>query len=454
MNDMSRQATRLDAIGGRYDPWLLGAAATLASLGVVMVASSSIELSENPFYYLTRHLLFLGIGVGLAFWAMRTELKTIEQYNQVLLLACFGLLMVVFVPGLGSSVNGAKRWINLGVSKFQTVEAVKVLYIVWLSSYLVRFRDEVNATWPAMLKPLGVAIALVGLLLMQPDFGSSTLLLAITAGMLVLGGVNLPRMSMPIVFGLPVFAFIAILEPYRLRRITSFLDPWADQLGSGYQLSNALMAVGRGQWTGVGLGASVQKLNYLPEAHTDFIFSVIAEELGFVGVCSVVALYALLVGRAFWLGMRCVEMKRHFPGYIAFGIGLWISLQSFVSVGVNLGILPTKGLTLPLISSGGSSVLMTCVAMGLLLRVSYEMDRAERLRSKLSPHGAAPAPMAPVEPSAEPAPAPAPVRKPQRETAAAAPAPVMPASVAPASAVLRGTSRMQPRVEPTFGRIA
>ena len=189
----------------------------------------------------------------------------------------------------------------------------------------------------------------------------------------------------------------------------------------------------------MGLGASVQKLNYLPEAHTDFIFSVIAEELGFVGVCSVVALYALLVGRAFWLGMRCVEMKRHFSGYIAFGIGLWISLQSFVSVGVNLGILPTKGLTLPLISSGGSSVLMTCVAMGLLLRVSYEMDRAERLRSKLSPHGAAPAPMAPVEPSAEPAPAPAPVRKPQRETAAAAPAPVMPASVAPASAVLRGT---------------
>ncbi len=387
---------------------------------------------------------------------MRTELKTIEQYNQVLLLACFGLLMVVFVPGLGSSVNGAKRWINLGVSKFQTVEAVKVLYIVWLSSYLVRFRDEVNATWPAMLKPLGVAIALVGLLLMQPDFGSSTLLLAITAGMLVLGGVNLPRMSMPIVIGLPIFAFIAILEPYRLRRITSFLDPWADQLGSGYQLSNALMAVGRGQWTGVGLGASVQKLNYLPESHTDFIFSVIAEELGFIGVCGVVALYALLVGRAFWLGMRCVEMKRHFSGYIAFGIGLWIAMQSFVSIGVNLGILPTKGLTLPLISSGGSSVLMTCVAMGLLLRVSYEMDRAERLRSKLSPQGAAAPPAEPVVDAVPPAYTPA--RKPQRETAAApapvAAAPAAAAPVAPASAILRGTSRMQPRVEPTFGRIA
>ena len=436
MNDLSRQATRLEAIGGRYDPWLLGAAVALASLGVVMVASSSIELTDSPFYYLTRHLVFLGVGIGLAFWTMRTELKTVEQHNQMLLLACFALLIVVFIPGVGSSVNGARRWINLGVSKFQTVEAVKVLYIVWLSSYLVRFRDEVNATWPAMLKPLGVAVALVGLLLMQPDFGSSTLLLAITAGMLVLGGVNLPRMSMPIVIGLPVFAFIAILEPYRLRRITSFLDPWADQLGSGYQLSNALMAVGRGEWTGVGLGASVQKLNYLPESHTDFIFSVIAEELGFVGVCLVVALYALLVGRAFWLGMRCVEMKRHFSGYIAFGIGLWIALQSFVSIGVNLGILPTKGLTLPLISSGGSSVLMTCVAIGLLLRVSYETDRAERLRSKLAP---ASQPVAAAEEAIEPSDHAAPVRE--------------PAAVA-ASVPQRGTSRVQPRVEPTFGRMA
>jgi cell division protein FtsW len=196
-------------------------------------------------------------------------------------------------------------------------------------------------------------------------------------------GVNLPRMSAPVVVGLPLFAFIAILEPYRLRRITSFMDPWKDQLGSGYQLSNALMAVGRGEWFGVGLGASVQKLNYLPEAHTDFIFSVIAEELGFVGVCLVIGLYALLVGRAFWLGYRCVEMRRYFAGYCAFGIALSVALQSFVSIGVNLGLLPTKGLTLPLISSGGSSVLMTCVALGLLLRVSYELDRAERQVAKL-----------------------------------------------------------------------
>lgn len=425
INNPPRQATRLEAIGGRYDPWLLAAMLALAALGVVMVASSSIAMSSNPFYFLTRHVIFLGLGIGLAYVAMRTELKSIEHYNQWLLLACFVLLATVFVPGLGSSVNGAKRWINLGVSKFQVVEAVKVLYIVWLSSYLVRFRDEVNATWPAMLKPLGVAVALVGMLLLQPDFGSSTLLLAITAGMLVLGGVNLPRMSAPIVIGLPIFAFIAILEPYRMRRITSFMNPWEDQLGSGYQLSNALMAVGRGEWWGVGLGGSVQKLNYLPEAHTDFIFSVIGEELGFVGVCAVIALYAVLAGRAFHLGLRCVEMRRHFAGYCAFGIALWISMQSFVSIGVNLGLLPTKGLTLPLISSGGSSVMMTCVAMGLLLRVSYELNRAERqvalLRGEAAPVAEAPATAAPA-------------------TATQAP--------------MRGTSRLNSRVEPTFERIA
>ena len=378
----TRQATRLDAIQGRYDPWLLLIVIAIAAFGVVMVASSSIAIGEDlevgPFYFLVRHLMFLALGIGLCIAVMRTELKTLERWPQALLLACFGLLLLVFVPGLGRSVNGAHRWISLGVSNFQVVEAVKVIYIVWLASYLVRFRDEVNATWPAMLKPLGVAVLLVGLLLLQPDFGSATMLLAVTAGMLVLGGVHLPKMAAPVVIGLPVFAFVAILEPYRMRRITSFLDPWADQLGAGYQLSNALMAVGRGELFGVGLGGSIQKLSYLPEAHTDFIFAVIAEELGFVGVCLVVGLFAALVGRALWIGLKCVEMRRHFAGYCAFGVALMIGLQSMVSIGVNLGLLPTKGLTLPLVSSGGSSVMMTCVAIGLLLRVSYELDRAQR----------------------------------------------------------------------------
>jgi cell division protein FtsW len=431
-NDGPRQATRLEAIGGRYDPWLLVAAGVLACLGVVMVASSSIVMSATPFHDLSRHVVFLAVGIGLAIWAMRTELRTVEQYNRLLLLACFVLLLLVFIPGIGVSVKGAHRWINLGVSNFQVVEVVKVLFIVWLASYLVRFRDEVNATWPAMLKPLGVAIGLVVLLLLQPDFGSSSLLLAITAGMLVLGGVNMPRMFGPVLVGLPILAMVAIAEPYRMRRLTSFSDPWADPFGSGYQLTNALMAIGRGEWFGVGLGGSIQKLNYLPEAHTDFILAVIGEELGFAGVCLVIGLYALLVGRAFWIGLRCVEMRRHFAGYCAFGIALWIGMQSFVSIGVNLGLLPTKGLTLPLISSGGSSVLMTCLAIGLLLRVSYELERTQRqvaLRGDLM-QGAPPAPLAASSESPRPAPAPAP------------PTPV------------RGTSRLQPRIEPTFERIA
>ncbi|MGR4875708.1 putative lipid II flippase FtsW [Pseudoxanthomonas sp. LARHCG66] len=431
MNDTPRQATRLEAIGGRFDPWLLGAMLALASLGVVMVASASIYQHGNPFYYLVRHGMFLVAGAGLAWWVMRTELKSIEARNHLLLLGCVVLLLLVFVPGLGVSVKGAHRWINLGVSNFQVVEAVKVFFIVWLASYLVRFRDEVNATWAAMLKPLGVVVVLVALLLMQPDFGSSSLLLAITAGMLVLGGVNMPRMFGPVLVGLPILAVIAIAEPYRMRRLTSFSDPWADPFGSGYQLTNALMAIGRGEWGGIGLGGSVLKLNYLPEVHTDFIFSVIGEELGFVGVCLVVALYALLVGRAFVIGLRCVEMRRHFAGYIAFGVALWIGMQSFVSMGVNLGLLPTKGLTLPLISSGGSSILMTCVAMGLLLRVSYELERTQRqvaLRGEVI-QGAGDSPV-PVDPR---------------------PVPAAPASF---SETLRGTSRLQQRVEPTFERIA
>ena len=444
MSDLSRQATRLEAIGGQYDPWLMGAAVALACLGVVMVGSASVAIGENlgvgPFHYLVRHVLFIGVGLVLAVVVMRTELKTVEKYNQLLLLGCFVLLLLPWLPGLGVSVNGARRWINLGVSRFQVVEAVKVIYIVWLASYLVRFRDEVNATWLAMLKPLGVAVLLVGMLLAQPDFGSATLLLAITAGMLVLGGVNLPRMTLPVVLGLPLLVAVAIIEPYRMRRITSFMDPWADQLGSGYQLSNALMAVGRGEWIGVGLGASVQKLNYLPEAHTDFIFSVIAEELGFLGVCVVIALYALLVGRALYLGLKCVEMRRHFAGYIAFGVALWIGMQALVSIGVNLGVLPTKGLTLPLVSSGGSSVMMTCVAIGLLLRVSYELDRAERqraLRQESMPPGEAPAAPAPAPPPSAPA-----ARQQPGRVAAPMPAP------APATALRgRGTSR----IEPTFG---
>ena len=426
MDDL-RQATRLDAIGGRFDPWLLGVSIALACMGVVMVGSAAIAgggVDAGPWYFLSRHAMFLAGGLVLATIAMRTELKWVEHHSRLLLLACAILLLLVFVPGIGKTVNGARRWINLGVSNFQAVEAVKLLYIVWLASYLKRFSEDVAVTWYAMLKPVGVVGMLVVLLLAQPDFGSSVLLLGITACMLVLGGAPVRRIALPILLMLPALVLLVVFEPYRMRRVTSFMDPWQDQLGAGYQLSNALMAIGRGEWFGVGLGASVQKLSYLPEAHTDFIFSVIAEELGLVGVCLVIGMYALLAGRAFWLGLKCAEMKRHFAAYIAFGVALWMSLQSLVSMGVNLGMLPTKGLTLPLISSGGSSVLMTCAALGVLLRVSYEYDRAARQVAKLRGVASQPSVGSAPETSQPPL---------------------------PAEAANRGTSRLRQRVEPVLG---
>jgi len=380
--------SRRDAVDGRFDPWLLALALALAVFGVIMVASSSSAIAENlghgTLYFLQRHMLFLALGMLLAGIIMRTELKTILRFDHALLVACFVLLLLVFIPGLGRSVNGARRWLDLGPANFQVIEVVKVMYLVWLASYLVRFRDAVSANWKALFKPIGVAVVLVGLLLMQPDFGSAMMLLTVTMGMLVLGGGHLKRMALPILALLPLLTLLVMFEPYRLRRITSFWNPWQDQLGDGYQLTNALMAIGRGEWFGVGLGASVQKLSYLPEAHTDFIFSILAEELGFVGVCAIIFLFAALVARTLWLGLKCVEMRRHFSGFCAFGVALSLGLQSVLSMGVNLGLLPTKGLTLPLISVGGSSVIATCMALGLVLRISYELTRTQR-RQALSP---------------------------------------------------------------------
>lgn len=425
--DRLRQATRVDDMDGRFDPWLLGAIVSLACLGVVMVGSAAIAgggQNAGPWYFLTRHAVFMSCGLITALLVMRMELKTIEKYSQWLLLGCFVVLAMVWLPFVGKTVNGARRWIYLGPAGFQAVEMVKVFYIIWLASYLKRYNEDVAVKWYAMLKPAGVVVLLVCMLLIQPDFGSSVLLLGITASMLVLGGAPMKRLIAPVAVLIPGLVMLVIFEPYRMRRVTSFMDPWQDQLGAGYQLSNALMAIGRGEWFGVGLGASVQKLSYLPEAHTDFIFSVIAEEFGLVGVCMVIGLYVLLAGRAFWLGLKCVEMKRHFSGYLAFGIALWMGLQSFVSMGVNLGVLPTKGLTLPLVSYGGSSVLMTCAALGLLLRVSWEYERAARQVAKRKAVGSQ-----------------------------------VPASVATDSAPMlapdigaRGASRLQQRVEPTLGK--
>ena len=379
MFGFGQQATRRDDSAGRYDPVIVLAALGLASLGVVMVASSSIAIADGqhvgPFYYLIRHLIFLALGLGVCGALMRVPLEWFERNAFVLLLFAVILLLLVFVPGIGMRINGARRWVRLGVVGFQSVEAVKLLFIFYLASYLVRQHNSVQARFFGVIKPVCVAVALVALLLLQPDFGSAALIIAVSIGMLWLGGArmrNLLYLAVPL---MPAIAWAALTSDYRIKRLTSFLDPWQHPFDDGFQLTQALIAVGRGEWLGVGLGASVQKLFYLPEAHTDFILAVIAEELGFAGILLVLILFGVLVGRALTLGLRAVERGQRFAGFVAFGIGLCIGLQALVSIGVNLGVLPTKGLTLPLISSGGSSVLMTCAAIGLLLRVSFEVSR-------------------------------------------------------------------------------
>jgi cell division protein FtsW len=381
MRNESAQATRHVEPRGRYDASLLLAAVGLASLGIVMVASSSIAVADGEhigeFHFLVRHLVFLGLGVAAAAIIARTELEWIEQRAGLLLVLGMILLLLVFVPGIGQRINGARRWIHLGPAGFQSVEAAKLILVVYMASYLVRHRDGVQASLFGVFKPLGIAGAMVLALLVQPDFGSAALVMAVTLGMVWLGGARLRNLAVLGSLAMPALAWAAFSEDYRIKRLTSFLDPWADPFNDGFQLTQALIAIGRGEWFGVGLGGSVQKLFYLPEAHTDFILAVIAEELGLAGILLVLGLFAWLTGRCFRIGLRAIERGQRFGGYCAFGVSLMLALQALVSVGVNLGVLPTKGLTLPLISSGGSSVLMTCAAIGLVVRVSYEVSRAD-----------------------------------------------------------------------------
>ncbi|MFC5582998.1 putative lipid II flippase FtsW [Rhodanobacter terrae] len=376
----STQAKRRQGPRGSFDLWLLVGLIGLVSVGVVMVASSSIAVADSQhlgaFYFLKKHLIFLSLGALAATMAMRTELKLFEKYAFHLMLLAFVLLLLVFVPHVGMRINGARRWLNLLVTTFQPVEAVKLILVVYIASYLVRHRESVETRFLGLFKPVLVAGVIVLLLLAQPDFGSATLVIAVTIAMVWLGGARpifLFLMGLPL---MPLLYIAATGESYRMKRLTTFMDPWKDPFNDGFQLTQSLMAIGRGEWTGVGLGSSVLKLSYLPEAHTDFIFAVIGEELGLAGVVLVVGLFALVVGRGLYLGLKGVEIGQRFAGYVAFGVSLMLAMQAIVSIGVNLGALPTKGLTLPLISYGGSSMALTCAMAGVLLRATFEINRA------------------------------------------------------------------------------
>ena len=365
------------------DGWLLSASFGLLGLGMVMVTSSSLAIAEaqnvSPFYYAIRHAIAIAIGMGLGAWLYLLPLERIEQVSIWLIWGALALLILPWIPGLGVRLNGALRWVRLGVTNFQVVEATKLLMIMYMAGYCVRQRSQLPVQWRGILKPLGMTSIGVLLLLAQPDFGSATLILSVSLGLLWLAGARASYFSVIAIIGITAMAGIAVLEPYRLQRFVGFLDPWADPYRSGFQLTQALIAVGRGEWFGVGLGDSVQKLFYLPEAHSDFIVAVIAEELGLAGIILVLALFGIFVGRAFQLGTRALALGKYYASYLAHGIALWFSLQALVSIGVNLGVLPTKGLTLPLISAGGSSVMISVAALGLLFNISRVVRSAAPL---------------------------------------------------------------------------
>jgi cell division protein FtsW len=364
-----------------YDAWLMGSFAILACLGLVMVASASISLADRsfhaPLHYFSRQLFSVGLGLFLAFLTMKCPLRLWERASIFLLFIAILLLALVLVPGLGRQVNGSVRWLRLGPISVQASEPAKLFFMVYVASYIVRHQAQVRETMLGLVKPVAVLALVALLLLLEPDYGATVVLFATTLGMLFMGGVSLIRFSAWGLAAVVALGVLAIQASYRMERLMSFLDPWADPFNKGFQLTQALIAFGRGEWFGVGLGGSIQKLFYLPEAHTDFIVAVLAEELGFAGILVIIALFYFVVYRAFSIGRSAERGGQLFSAYLAYGIGLLIGIQAFINMGVNMGVLPTKGLTLPLVSYGNNSVIVICVAFGLLLRIDYEARAAK-----------------------------------------------------------------------------
>ena len=357
------------------DTRLLGAVVALLAIGLVMVASASIGIADragNPFHYVERQGIYVLMGLAAGWVVLQSRLAQWERAGAALLIIALILLVLVLVPGVGRTVNGATRWLPLGAINLQASELAKLFILVYLAGYLVRRGQEVCTTAAGFLKPMAVVFGAGALLMLEPDFGATAVLTATALGMMFLGGARLWLFGLLVALVGGVAALLAITSPYRMARITGFLDPWADPFNSGFQLTQALIAIGRGEWFGVGLGAGVQKLFYLPEAHTDFLFAVLAEELGMMGMVAVIALFGVIVWRAFAIAAEADAAGNRFGAHLAHGIGLWVGMQAFVNMGVNMGILPTKGLTLPLLSYGGSSLIVMCVALALLLRIGVE----------------------------------------------------------------------------------
>lgn len=373
---MSEKRIAGDQDARGVDTPLLMLAGLILVIGLVMVASASISLADkttgSPFYYLSRQLVFAAVGGGLGLLMYLLPLSWWQRSGYLLLMLAFALLVVVLVPGIGRHVNGSIRWVVMGPFRLQVSEPARLLIFIYLAGYIVRRGEELASGIKGFLKPM-LLIGVAGiLLLMEPDFGATLVLTATAMTMLFLGGARLKDFVLCVGVGTLAFGILVLASPYRLARLTGFLDPWQDPFSGGFQLTQSLIAIGQGQWFGVGLGESVQKLFYLPEAHTDFVFAVTAEEFGLMGSIAVIGLYLLLTWRAILLARRAAKRELLFGAYLAYGIGTWIGLQAFINVGVNMGVLPTKGLTLPLMSYGGSSLIVSCAAIGLLMRVDKE----------------------------------------------------------------------------------
>ena len=380
----------------RLDNVLLLACVALLAIGLVMVTSASISVAErnlaSPFYYMQRQGFFIVLGLIAAWAVYQVRLVHWEKSGMALLGFSLFLLVLVLVPGVGKEVNGSTRWISLGMFNFQVSEAVKLFLIIYVAGYLVRHGEKVRTSIWGFIKPmLMIGIAAL-LLLLEPDFGATVVIIGTVLGMMYLGGVRfLQFLSFLALFGAAAVSLV-VSSPYRMERLTSFMNPWADPFDSGFQLTQSLIAIGTGGWFGTGLGGSVQKLFYLPESHTDFLFAVLSEELGFVGVCTVIMLYSVLFYRATRIALQAEKCGNRFAAYVAYGIGIWLAMQAVINMGVNMGLLPTKGLTLPLMSYGGSSLIVSCMAIGLLLRIHFEcsIQNKQAVSSRRSKRSAQP----------------------------------------------------------------
>ncbi|MBF39389.1 MULTISPECIES: cell division protein FtsW [unclassified Idiomarina] len=371
-----------------YDRVLLTVSLALLAFGFIMVSSASLptadRLTGNPFHFAIRHGIYIVISLLVMLASLRIPTTLWNEHSGKLLLVGLAMLLVVLV--VGHEVNGSQRWIKVGPITVQVAEMAKLFFYVYMASYLARREDEVREAIKGFIKPLALLFIAAVLLLMQPDFGTVVVLSATTVAMLFLAGAKLWQFFAVFITCVLAMILLIIVEPYRMQRFLTFLEPEKDPFGAGYQLMQSLIAFGQGQFSGAGLGNSIQKLQYLPEAHTDFIMAVVAEELGFVGVMGVIAVVLMLVWRALIIGRRCLMVDQRYGGYLAYGIGVWFSIQAFVNIGVASGALPTKGLTLPLVSYGGTSLVVSALAIGLLLRIDHERRMSGR---KVAPRGGA-----------------------------------------------------------------